>query len=145
MVQRTDRHHHRCKRGSTEGRPRQSGGDRRQPTARSNLVGERFFREQFCHESIVAITAPEQSASGRLLALDRSQYNCPCKPPACTSLFLDDRVSCAMICADGRSPPVGRTLELSTQGTQPTSLRWRARAIHPRPSLPRCYRECGSS
>ena len=53
---------------------------------------ERFFREQFRREWIVAVAPPEASAPGMLLAIDGNQRIIGANRVACTSLMLDDRV-----------------------------------------------------
>jgi len=61
-------------------------------TVRSaRAIEERFFREQFRREWIVAIAPPEGGASGMLLAIDGSQRIIGANRVARTSLMLDDR------------------------------------------------------
>jgi transcriptional regulator of acetoin/glycerol metabolism len=61
-------------------------------TVRSaRAIEERFFREQFRREWIVAVAPPEAGASGMLLAIDSSQRIIGANRVARTSLMLDDR------------------------------------------------------
>src|SRR5258708_349187 len=61
-------------------------------TARSaRAIEERFFREQFRREWIVAIAPPEGGASGMLLAIAGNQRIIGANRVARTSLMLDDR------------------------------------------------------
>jgi transcriptional regulator of acetoin/glycerol metabolism len=61
-------------------------------TVRSaRAIEERFFREQFRREWIVAVAPPEGGASGMLLAIDGSQRISGANRVARTSLMLDDR------------------------------------------------------
>jgi transcriptional regulator of acetoin/glycerol metabolism len=61
-------------------------------TVRSaRAIEERFFREQFRREWIVAIAPPEGGASGMLLAIARDQRIIGANRVARTSLMLDDR------------------------------------------------------
>src|SRR5712672_3898543 len=61
-------------------------------TVRSaRAIEERFFREQFRREWIVAVAPPEGGASGMLLAIDGNQRIVGANRAARTSLMLDDR------------------------------------------------------
>src|ERR1700688_95798 len=61
-------------------------------TVRSaRAIEERFFREQFRREWIVAVAPPEGAASGMLLAIDGNQRIVGANRVARTSLMLDDR------------------------------------------------------
>jgi AraC-like DNA-binding protein len=61
-------------------------------TVRSaRAIEERFFREQFRREWIVAVAAPEGGATGMLLAIDGNQRIVGANRAARTSLMLDDR------------------------------------------------------
>ena len=61
-------------------------------TVRSaRAIEERFFREQFRREWIVAVAPPEGGASGMLLAIDGNQRIIGANRVARTSLMLDDR------------------------------------------------------
>ena len=61
-------------------------------TVRSaRAIEERFFREQFRREWIVAVAPPERGAAGMLLAVDGSQRIIGANRVARTSLLLDDR------------------------------------------------------
>jgi AraC-like DNA-binding protein len=61
-------------------------------TVRSaRAIEERFFREQFRREWIVAVGPPEGGASGMLLAIDGSQRIIGANRVARASLLLDDR------------------------------------------------------
>ena len=61
-------------------------------TVRSaRAIEERFFREQFRREWIVAVAPPEGGASGMLLAIDGNQRIVGANRVARTSLMLDDR------------------------------------------------------
>jgi AraC-like DNA-binding protein len=61
-------------------------------TVRSaRAIEERFFREQFRREWIVAVARPEGGASGMLLAIDGNQRIIGANRVARTSLMLDDR------------------------------------------------------
>src|SRR6478609_7752149 len=61
-------------------------------TVRSaRAIEERFFREQFRREWIVAVAPPEGGASGMLLAIDGNQRIMGANRFARTSLMLDDR------------------------------------------------------
>src|SRR5260221_10721069 len=57
----------------------------------SRAIEERFFREQFRREWIVAVAPPEGGASGMLLAIDGNQRIIGANRVARTSLMLDDR------------------------------------------------------
>jgi AraC-like DNA-binding protein len=57
-------------------------------TARA--IEERFFRERFHREWIVAVSLPEEGASGMLLAVDSGQRIVGANRAARTSLSLDD-------------------------------------------------------
>src|SRR5438270_10472479 len=65
-----------------DGRPYKKIGARRR---------ERFFREQFPREWIVAVAPPEGVARGMLLAIDGNQRIVGADRVARTSLLLDDR------------------------------------------------------
>src|SRR6267142_449734 len=61
-------------------------------TVRSaRAIEERFFREQFRREWIVAVAPPEGGAPGMLLAIDGNQRIVGANRAARTSLLLDDR------------------------------------------------------
>ena len=61
-------------------------------TVRSaRAIEERFFRERFRREWIVAVAAPEGGAIGMLLAIDGNQRIVGANRAARTSLMLDDR------------------------------------------------------
>ena len=61
-------------------------------TVRSaRAIEERFFREQFRREWIVAVAPPEGGALGMLLAIDGNQRIVGANRAARTSLMLDDR------------------------------------------------------
>jgi transcriptional regulator of acetoin/glycerol metabolism len=60
-------------------------------TRSARAIEERFFREQFRREWIVAVAPPEGGASGMLLAIDSSQRIIGADRVARTSLMLDDR------------------------------------------------------
>ena len=61
-------------------------------TVRSaRAIEERFFREQFRREWIVAVAPPEGGAIGMLLAIDGNQRIVGANRAARTSLLLDDR------------------------------------------------------
>jgi AraC-like DNA-binding protein len=61
-------------------------------TVRSaRAIEERFFREQFRREWIIAVAPPEGGASGMLLAIDGNQRIIGANRVARTSLMLDDR------------------------------------------------------
>jgi len=57
----------------------------------ARAIEERFFREQFRREWIVALPSPEGDASGMLLAIDGNQRVVGANRVARTSLMLDDR------------------------------------------------------
>jgi len=57
----------------------------------ARTIGERFFREQFRREWIVAVAPPEGGARGMLLAIDGNQHIVGANRVARTSLLLDDR------------------------------------------------------
>jgi AraC-like DNA-binding protein len=57
----------------------------------ARAIEERFFREQFRREWIVAVAPPEGGASGMLLAIDGNQRIIGANRVARTSLMLDDR------------------------------------------------------
>jgi AraC-like DNA-binding protein len=59
--------------------------------ASARAIEERFFREQFRREWIVAVAPPEEGGSGMLLAADGSQRVVGANRTARTSLLLDDR------------------------------------------------------
>src|SRR5689334_2615028 len=59
--------------------------------ASARAIEERFFREQFRREWIVAVVPPEDGAAGMLLAADGSQRIVGANRAARTSLMLDDR------------------------------------------------------
>ena len=58
--------------------------------ASARLIEERYFREQFRREWIVAAAAPEQGVSGMLLAVDSGQRIVAANRAARISLLLDD-------------------------------------------------------
>jgi transcriptional regulator of acetoin/glycerol metabolism len=61
-------------------------------TVRSaRAIEERFFREQFRREWIVAVAPQERGAPGMLLAIDGNQRIIGANRVARTSLLLDDR------------------------------------------------------
>ena len=61
-------------------------------TVRSaRAIEERFFREQFRREWIVAVAPPEGGGAGMLLAIDGNQRIVGANRVARTSLMLDDR------------------------------------------------------
>src|SRR5437588_8668587 len=57
----------------------------------ARAIEERFFREQFRREWIVAVAPPEGGASGMLLAIDGNQHIIGANRVARASLMLDDR------------------------------------------------------
>jgi transcriptional regulator of acetoin/glycerol metabolism/AraC-like DNA-binding protein len=57
----------------------------------ARAIEERFFREQFRREWIVAVAPPEGGARGMLLAIDGNQHIVGANRVARTSLMLDDR------------------------------------------------------
>jgi AraC-like DNA-binding protein len=57
----------------------------------ARAIEERFFREQFRREWIVAVAPPEEAASGTLLAIDGNQRIISANRVARTSLMLVDR------------------------------------------------------
>jgi transcriptional regulator of acetoin/glycerol metabolism len=57
----------------------------------ARAIEERFFREQFRREWIVALAPPEDGVRGMLLAIDGSQRIVGANRVARTSLLLDDR------------------------------------------------------
>ncbi len=57
----------------------------------ARAIEERFFREQFRREWIVAVTPPEGGTPGMLLAIDSNQRIIGANRVARTSLMLDDR------------------------------------------------------
>ena len=59
--------------------------------ASARAIEERFFREQFRREWIVAVAPPDEGATGMLLAVDGSQRVVGANRTARTSLLLDDR------------------------------------------------------
>src|SRR5205823_4888020 len=59
--------------------------------AAARAIEERFFREQFRREWIVAVTPPEEGATAMLLAVDGNQRVVGANRTARTSLLLDDR------------------------------------------------------
>jgi AraC-like DNA-binding protein len=59
--------------------------------AAARAIEERFFREQFRREWIVAFAPPEDGAAGMLLAADGNQRIVGANRAARTSLMLDDR------------------------------------------------------
>ena len=59
--------------------------------ASARVIEERFFREQFRREWIVAVAPPEEGATGMLLAADGNQRVVGANRTARTSLLLDDR------------------------------------------------------
>lgn len=56
----------------------------------ARAIEERFFREQFRHEWVVAVAPPEETAAGMLLAVDRDNGIIGANRTARTSLLLDD-------------------------------------------------------
>jgi AraC-like DNA-binding protein len=60
--------------------------------ASARAIEERFFREQFRREWIVAVAPPEEGATGMLLAVDGNQRVVGANRTARTSLLLDDRM-----------------------------------------------------
>jgi transcriptional regulator of acetoin/glycerol metabolism/AraC-like DNA-binding protein len=59
--------------------------------ASARAIEERFFRERFRREWIVAVTPPEETAAGMLLAADGNHRIVGANRAARTSLLLDDR------------------------------------------------------
>src|SRR5262249_1654582 len=59
--------------------------------ASARAIEERFFREQFRREWIVAVAPPEDAAAGILLASDGNQRVIGANRAARTTLMLDDR------------------------------------------------------
>src|SRR5215471_2676015 len=59
--------------------------------AAARAIEERFFREQFRREWIVAVAPPDEGATGMLLAVDGSQRVAGANRTARSSLLLDDR------------------------------------------------------
>ena len=57
----------------------------------ARAIEERFFREYFCREWIIALGPSGESASGMLLAVDGNQRVVGANRAARTSLLLDDR------------------------------------------------------
>jgi AraC-like DNA-binding protein len=57
----------------------------------ARAIEERYFREHFCHEWIVALAPPEEGEPGMLLAVDGNQRVVGANRVARTSLLLDDR------------------------------------------------------
>ncbi len=57
----------------------------------ARAIEERFFREQFRREWIVAVAPPEGGATGMLLAIDGNQHIIGANRVARASLMLDDR------------------------------------------------------
>ena len=57
----------------------------------ARALEERFFREQFRREWILAVAPPERGASGMLLSIDGNQRIIGANRVARTSLMLDDR------------------------------------------------------
>jgi transcriptional regulator of acetoin/glycerol metabolism len=57
----------------------------------ARAIEERYFREHFCHEWIVALASPEEGEPGMLLAVDGNQRVVGANRVARTSLLLDDR------------------------------------------------------
>jgi transcriptional regulator of acetoin/glycerol metabolism len=57
----------------------------------ARVIEERFFREAYRREWIVAVAPPEDDAPGMLLAVDGNQYVVGANRAARTSLLLDDR------------------------------------------------------
>src|ERR1700677_178795 len=57
----------------------------------ARAIEERFFREYFCREWIIALVTSGESAPGMLLAVDGSQRIVGANRAARTSLLLDDR------------------------------------------------------
>ena len=57
----------------------------------ARVIEERFFREHFRREWIVAVAPPEGGARGMLLAIDGNQHIVGANRVARTSLLLDDR------------------------------------------------------
>jgi transcriptional regulator of acetoin/glycerol metabolism len=57
----------------------------------ARAIEERFFREQFCREWIVAVAPQERGAPGMLLAIDGNQRIIGANRVARASLMLDDR------------------------------------------------------
>jgi AraC-like DNA-binding protein len=59
--------------------------------ASARAIEERFFREQFRREWIVAVAPPEESGAGMLLAVDSDQRIVGANRTARTVLLIDDR------------------------------------------------------
>ncbi len=59
--------------------------------ASARAIEERFFREQFRREWIVAVASPDEGTTGMLLAADGNQRVVGANRTARTSLLLDDR------------------------------------------------------
>jgi transcriptional regulator of acetoin/glycerol metabolism len=59
-------------------------------TNSARAIEERFFRERFRHEWVVAVSPPEGGAAGMLMAVDGNQCIVGANRTARTSLMLDD-------------------------------------------------------
>jgi AraC-like DNA-binding protein len=59
-------------------------------TNSARAIEERFFRERFRHEWVVAVSPPEGGAAGMLMAVDGNQRIVGANRTARTSLMLDD-------------------------------------------------------
>src|SRR2546421_10073887 len=99
-IQQRDRGHRQADRPSARNRRRLTGSGRHQNLAiapgaltmrSARAIEERFFREEFRREWIVAVAPPEGAASGMLLAIDGNQRIIGANRFARTSLMLDDR------------------------------------------------------
>jgi len=97
-------------------------------TVRSaRAIEERFFREQFRREWIVAVAPPEGGSAGMLLAIDGNQRIVGANRVARTSLMLDDRGLRAGISLWSLLTPPDHSMRASSN---PTNCK-----LHTRPRL----------
>ena len=93
----------------------------------ARAIEERFFREQFRREWIVAVAPPEGGARGMLLAIDGNQHIVGANRVARKSLLLDDR---ALRAGMSLWTILNETSTYFGAGTDPISLRdWYSLAV----------------
>jgi transcriptional regulator of acetoin/glycerol metabolism len=91
------------------------------PTTSARAIEERFFRERFRHEWVVAVSPPEGGAAGMLMAVDGNQRIVGANRTARTSLVLDDyrlRIGASLWTVFERDPALFRRKDATDIPTQ---------------------------
>ena len=90
-------------------------------TNSARAIEERFFRERFRHEWVVAVAPPEGGAAGMLMAVDGNQRIVGANRTARTSLVLDDyrlRIGASLWTVFARDPALFRRKDATDIPTQ---------------------------